>query len=117
MIIKNEEEYFLIKREVIIALGVTFMIYISNLFGEKAYSGKLYIHLDGFWKGILGFFLYRGNRFSLENVLDQSGNLLALIIFFILNIILNSKLALGAFYILQFLNLLIVAIVVVFIDK
>ena len=66
------------------------MIYISNLFGEKAYSGKLYIHLDGFWKGILGFFLYRGNRFSLENVLDQSGNLLALIIFFILNIILKD---------------------------
>lgn len=93
------------------------LMYIIYAIDGIAVNVKKYIFVNDFLKYILGFFLFKGNKFSIKSIIMQSGNLSSILIYFILSSFLGTKVSLSIFIGMEGINLLITFIASFFINR
>lgn len=89
--------------------------YISIALSGKANNEKYYIFLNDFFKCILGYFFWSGNRFALKSIVAQIGNLFFIIIGITLAV-LGVDIAKDIFLFLEMVNIFIAFIVSLFVN-
>ncbi|MHC1684695.1 MAG: hypothetical protein AB6733_17420 [Clostridiaceae bacterium] len=89
--------------------------YISIALSGKANNEKYYIFLNDFFKCILGYFFWSGNRFALKSIVAQIGNLISIIVGITLAA-LGVDVAKDIFLFLEIFNIFIVFIVALFVN-
>lgn len=91
------------------------IVYISWALSGKANNEKYYIFLNDFFKCILGYFFWSGNRFALKSIVAQVGNLISIIIG-ITFAVLGIDIAKNIFIFLEIFNIFIVFNVALFVN-
>jgi hypothetical protein len=108
---------FMLNNPVRTAFGFFILLYIDFILIAGENNIKFKTHINDIFKYAFGFFLYKGNDFSIKGILGQICNIIAILMFVILYFVTDKELALAVFGLIEGLSLIIIAIISIFISK
>ena len=107
---------FMLNNPVRTTFGLFILLYIGFILVAGENNVKVKMHISNISKYALGFFLYRGNKFSIKGVIGQICNVIAILMFAILYLVTDKELALAVFVVIEGLSLITVAIISIFVN-